>query len=307
MDRRHFADLAPKDVRELMRLLAKTKGSAQRSAQGAGDVRRSGDRGRLRGRIQQPRAGAGESRADGRLGQRRRSLSRAASRRGCMSYGRASATRIDFFPAAATGPIVVFIHGGYWQALDGSFFSHLRARAERPRHHGCGAELRSVSGRFGRRHHRADARGLARTGKAWPAARDQRPFRRRASCGLHAGDRLAGARSVVAARNSVTAAYADFGPVRPAPLVETSINKALRLDDASARAASPLFWKPPRRGSLDAVVGGNESAEYFRQSRSIVEPGARWARHPLRHGCRAPIILPRSRRSPTRIRRWCSG
>ena len=37
------------------------------------------------------------------------------------------------------------------------------------------------------------------------------------------------------------------------------------------RAASPLFWTPPARGSLDAVVGGNESAEYFRQSRTIVE------------------------------------
>ena len=40
---------------------------------------------------------------------------------------------------------------------------------------------------------------------------------------------------------------------------------------ASARAASPLFWTPPAGGSLDAVVGGSESAEYFRQSRSIVE------------------------------------
>jgi arylformamidase len=34
-----------------------------------------------------------------------------------------------------------------------------------------------------------------------------------------------------------------------------------------------LFWKVPLRGSLDAVVGENESAEYFRQSRTIVE---RW-------------------------------
>jgi arylformamidase len=32
-----------------------------------------------------------------------------------------------------------------------------------------------------------------------------------------------------------------------------------------------LLWKAPARGSLDAVVGGDESAEYFRQSRSIVE------------------------------------
>ncbi len=34
---------------------------------------------------------------------------------------------------------------------------------------------------------------------------------------------------------------------------------------------SPLFWKPPARGTIDAVVGGNESAEYFRQSRIVVD------------------------------------
>ncbi len=43
------------------------------------------------------------------------------------------------------------------------------------------------------------------------------------------------------------------------------------LDQAAARAASPLFWQPPARGSLDAVVGGDESAEFFRQSRAIVD------------------------------------
>jgi arylformamidase len=32
-----------------------------------------------------------------------------------------------------------------------------------------------------------------------------------------------------------------------------------------------LSWNAPPRGSLDAVVGENESAEYFRQSRSIVD------------------------------------
>ncbi len=39
------------------------------------------------------------------------------------------------------------------------------------------------------------------------------------------------------------------------------------------RPRSPLFWQAPARGSLDAVVGENESAEYFRQSRTMVE---RW-------------------------------
>ena len=69
----------------------------------------------------------------------------------------------------------------------------------------------------------------------------------------------------------VIAAYAISGLFDLDPLVETSINNALRLDHAAARAASPLFWSPPLRGSLDAVVGENESAEYFRQSRSIVD------------------------------------
>ena len=74
-------------------------------------------------------------------------------------------------------------------------------------------------------------------------------------------------------RDLVLSAYAISGLFDLEPLVETSINKALRLDQAAARAASPLFWRAPARGSLDAVVGENESAEYLRQSRTIVD---RW-------------------------------
>ena len=42
-----------------------------------------------------------------------------------IPYGPGARNRIDFFQGDHEGPIVVFIHGGYWQALDGSFFSHL--------------------------------------------------------------------------------------------------------------------------------------------------------------------------------------
>jgi arylformamidase len=72
-------------------------------------------------------------------------------------------------------------------------------------------------------------------------------------------------------KDPILAVYAISGLFDLGPLVETSINKALGLDHAAARAASPLFWTPPAGASLDAVVGGNESAEYFRQSRTIVE------------------------------------
>src|SRR3974390_1508365 len=49
---------------------------------------------------------------------------RAQCRPRVMSYGPGARNTIDFFESDAQGPIVVFIHGGYWQALDGSSFSH---------------------------------------------------------------------------------------------------------------------------------------------------------------------------------------
>ena len=42
-----------------------------------------------------------------------------------IRYGAGARNVIDYFPGSHDGPIVVFIHGGYWQALDNSFFSHL--------------------------------------------------------------------------------------------------------------------------------------------------------------------------------------
>ena len=41
-----------------------------------------------------------------------------------ISYGPGVRNTIDLFAADGDGPVVVFIHGGYWQALDGSSFSH---------------------------------------------------------------------------------------------------------------------------------------------------------------------------------------
>ena len=74
----------------------------------------------------------------------------------------------------------------------------------------------------------------------------------------------------------VRAGVAISGVFDVAPLVGTSLNEALRLDQAAARAASPLFWPPPPKGrSLVAAVGGAESAEFLRQSRDIV---AAWKR-----------------------------
>jgi arylformamidase len=189
-----------------------------------------------------------------------------------IRYGAGARNTIDLFRGDRDGRIVVFIHGGYWQALDGSFFSHcargLNAHGITvavPTYDLCpDVTVDHIVGQM-----RTASRQLARLGHPLVIS------------GHSAGGHLAAcmlatdwqALDPSLPKQPVIAAYTISGLFDLAPLVETSINKALRLDRETAKAASPLFWKPPAHGSLDAVVGGNESAEYFRQSKTIVE---RW-------------------------------
>jgi arylformamidase len=189
-----------------------------------------------------------------------------------IAYGPGTRNSIDFFPGTGEGPIVVFIHGGYWQALDASFFSHL---AHGLNAHGIGVAIPSYDLCPGVtvdeiiRQMRMAARELARLGSSLVMT------------GHSAGGHLAACMlatdwpvyDALLPRDLIAAAYAISGLFDLEPLVGTSINAALHLDQAAARAASPLFWRAPAHGSLDAVVGENESAEYLRQSRIIVD---RW-------------------------------
>ena len=187
-----------------------------------------------------------------------------------IAYGPGGRHRMDLFSGDHDGPIVVFIHGGYWQALDGSFFSHLAGGLNA---HGVTVAIPSydlcpdVTVDQIIQQMRTASRELARLGRSLVMS------------GHSAGGHLAACmlatdwRALDASlpEDLVGAAYAISGLFDLGPLVETSVNNALHLDYATASAASPLFWNAPTHGSIDALVGGNESAEYFRQSKSIVE------------------------------------
>jgi arylformamidase len=187
-----------------------------------------------------------------------------------ITYGPGARHTVDLFTGDGTGPIVVFIHGGYWQALDGSSFSHC---ARGLNAHGVDVAIPtydlcpqvSVDDIIAQM--RLAARELARLGR--PLVMSGHSAGGHLSACMLATDWTAF--DPVLPDDLVVAAYAISGLFDLVPLVETSINKALRLDQDTAKAASPLFWKPPAHGSLDAVVGGAESAEYSRQSRTIVD------------------------------------
>jgi arylformamidase len=73
-----------------------------------------------------------------------------------------------------------------------------------------------------------------------------------------------------------SAAVAISGVFDLASLIPTSLNVALRLDEAEAAALSPVHWPVPDGSTpggtvLDCVVGADESPEFLRQSRMMAD------------------------------------
>jgi len=176
-----------------------------------------------------------------------------------ISYGGGDRHKFDFFQAG-DGPAVMYIHGGYWQALDKGFHSiHARGLNELgvsvavPSYDLCPhVRIGDIVEQM-----RAAAATLAREINAEIIV-----------SGHSAGGHLAAC--LLATEAHVRAAYSISGLFELAPLIPTSLNEKLQLDAAEAEALSPLFWPAPEGKILDAVVGGVESGEFLRQSDAIV-------------------------------------
>jgi acetyl esterase/lipase len=185
-----------------------------------------------------------------------------------LVYGPGERHRLDLFHAGDGDndrPIVMFIHGGYWQAFDKSSSSHL-AR---------GANMRGLTFAVPS-YTLAPAVTLADIIAEMEMAADfimQRTGRSIIATGHSAGGHLAACLMARPApqRRAIRAAMPISGLFDLPPLVGSSINKALGLTIEEAHRLSPLEWTPPSSGHLVAVVGGAESSEFLRQSRAIVD------------------------------------
>ncbi len=179
-----------------------------------------------------------------------------------IRYGEGERHTLDLFEVGA-GAAVMYIHGGYWQALDKSFHS-IHARGLNAR--GVSVALPSY-----------DLCPLVRIGDIVEQIRAACSVLARhfnapiVVSGHSAGGHLAAC--MLATEAHVPSAYAISGLFDLAPLIPTSINERIGLDVAEAEALSPLFWPAPEGKCLDAIAGGEESSEFLRQSAEIVR---RW-------------------------------
>ncbi|HEX3480222.1 MAG TPA: alpha/beta hydrolase [Kofleriaceae bacterium] len=191
-------------------------------------------------------------------------------------YGPGERQRYDLFHAGApAAPLVVFIHGGYWQIGSGpdtAFVSRALTAA------GIDVAIPSYSLCPAVRIHDIIDEMRRCMAALW-AATGKRPVVVGHSAGGHlTAALLATDWSAVPGvpADLVRAGCAISGVFELAPLIPTTMNARLQLDPEAAAAASPLFWPPPPPGrTLVAAVGEHETPEFHRQSHAIVE---RWGR-----------------------------
>lgn len=189
-----------------------------------------------------------------------------------ISYGPSKRQYIDLFTAKEpNAPLAMFIHGGYWRALDPKFHSHV-AKGLNER----GVTVAVAGYDLCPQVSIADIIEQARAATLFLWRR----FGQRIMVyGHSAGGHLAAALIATdwtkldpeASADLVPAAYSISGLFDLTPLIHTAMNADLKLDEATARASSPLFWPVPKGRVLDSVVGGAELPEFLRQARSIVD------------------------------------
>lgn len=199
-----------------------------------------------------------------------------------LAYGPDPRHRIDWFPAAQARGALVFVHGGYWRALDKSVFSWLAAP-----YVAAGLDVALVNYRLcpAVRIEQivedlvAAMNWLLDEGNALSPAASAAPGKV-VVAGHSAGGHLVGALFATPPERlrfdpaRIAGGVAISGIFDFAPLRLHSFNSDFRLDEAAV-ARLDLYDKPARlRAPLVVAAGGEESSEFRRQSRLIAE---RWA------------------------------
>jgi acetyl esterase/lipase len=178
-----------------------------------------------------------------------------------LRYGQAERNRIDYFAGAAGAPVLIFIHGGYWQMRAKETFRFLAAG---PLAHGLHVAFIAYTLAPGK-----TLEGICaevRAAVSWLAGRvaglGGDPARICIS-GWSAGGHLT---AMCLDEPAVSGGLAISGIYDLEPIRLCYLNQKLGLDEETARRLSPLLNLPPRSKPLIIAYGTRELPELRRQS-----------------------------------------
>lgn len=195
-----------------------------------------------------------------------------------LRYGKAERNLFDLFhPEDAPKGLVVFIHGGYWKALDRSLWSHLAAG---PVARGWAVAMPSYT--LAPQARIADITAEVAIAVAAAAALVEGPVVVTGhSAGGHLSARMRCADVILP--ESVAQRIRRILPISPLsdlrPLMQTGMNADLRIDPAEAKAESPVLHADLRDIDTVVWVGGAERPAFLDQARWLADA---WPRTDLR-------------------------
>ena len=208
-----------------------------------------------------------------------------------LRYGSGPRQMIDLFPAAQPRGALLFIHGGYWRALDKRDHSFVA-----PPLVAQGIGVAVINYDLCPDVSIAHIVDECREAVAWLWREGTRygvPAERLVVAGHSAGGHLAAMLVATdwSARGSpseLAGAVAISGVFDLEPLVQVSFNADLKLDPARARAVSPIHLRPRSSVPMLVAAGADETSEFIRQSWLL------WERWPECHsrGRRGPLFVP---------------
>jgi arylformamidase len=182
-----------------------------------------------------------------------------------VPYGDSPRHQLDlFFPDRRPHGLVIFVHGGYWLALDKSYWSHL-ARGCVGR--GYAVAIPSYTLCPDRRISGITAE-VAEASKVASGFVDGDVRLVGHSAGGHLVTRMICTNSPlplsIQRRVVNTVSISGLHDLRP--IMKTSMNKTLSLDNAEAAAESPALDEPMEGARITCWVGAAERSEFVRQS-----------------------------------------
>ncbi|MGO9356071.1 MAG: alpha/beta hydrolase [Xanthobacteraceae bacterium] len=195
----------------------------------------------------------------------RDALARQGRARLDQAYGEAPRQRYDLFlPERAPRGLVVFVHGGFWRALDNSYWSHLAAG---PVERGFAVAMPSYTLAPAARIGGIVVEVAAAVSHA--AAAVEGPLMLAGhSAGGQLVSRMIAAPSPLteAVRGRIRTVLSISGVHDLRPMLSTAMNADLRIDAAEARAESPALLEPLPGARVICWVGAAERAEFVRQN-----------------------------------------